>query len=114
LQELFKKVGNTGGALHAPSRRLHPAIPEIVGLTPRVSEFCKEFSAQQGIKIDFTRDPIPGKVNPDVVLCVFRQCIECPSLSASCRQQNSFLVSDHGSSFNPKGPEIEKGWASET
>jgi signal transduction histidine kinase len=37
-----------------------------------VSAYCKEFAAQQGIRVDFTHEGIPRSVPPEVALCLFR------------------------------------------
>jgi len=33
---------------------------------------CKEFTAKQGVKVDFTSNEIPRSLYPDVALCIFR------------------------------------------
>lgn len=72
LQELSKGAGELGADLHSLSRRLHSASLESLGLTPGISALCKEFAAQQRIKIESKLDSIPRVVDAAVALCVFR------------------------------------------
>ena len=72
LQNLSNQVGNIGGDLHTLSHRLHSASLESLGLAPTVGAFCKEFSAQQGVKVEFTHNRIPRKIDQEVGLYVFR------------------------------------------
>jgi signal transduction histidine kinase len=45
---------------------------ERLGLVPAVTALCKEFTIQQGIKVDLLTDSVPRSVHPDVALCLFR------------------------------------------
>jgi signal transduction histidine kinase len=72
LHELLDSASEMGADLHTLSHRLHSSTLERLGLVPGVSSFCKEFAAQQGIKVDFTHEGIPRSVPPDVALCLFR------------------------------------------
>jgi len=72
LHELVNSTSEIGADLHTLSHRLHSSALESLGLVPAIAALCKEFTAQQHIKIDFTSDGIPRSVNPDVALCVFR------------------------------------------
>ena len=122
LQELSTEVSKISGDLHTLSHSLYSSTLESLGLAPGVSAFCKEFSAQQGIKIDFTHDHIPRSVNPDVALCVFRIVQEglrnvkkhSGASSAQVRLQVvdsriHLLVSDQGAGFNPKELKMGEG-----
>ncbi|MGC1448862.1 MAG: ATP-binding protein [Candidatus Sulfotelmatobacter sp.] len=115
LQELSDEVGNISGDLHTLSHRLHSATLESLGLVAGVSAFCREFSAQHDIKIDFTPDATPRSVNPDVALCIFRIVQEClrniikhsgaSSAHLSLKVVDGtiqLLVRDEGVGFNPK------------
>ena len=72
LQKLSDAAIDLGADLHTLSHRLHSATLENLGLTPGLNALCKEFAAQQGIKIESTLDPVPRSVDPEVALCVFR------------------------------------------
>jgi signal transduction histidine kinase len=72
LHELLDSASEMGADLHTLSHRLHSSTLESLGLVPGVSAYCKEFAAQQGIRVDFTHEGIPRSVPPEVALCLFR------------------------------------------
>lgn len=72
LHDLLNSASELGADLHTLSHRLHSSTLESLGLVPAISASCKEFAAQQNIKIDLACDNIPRSLNPDVALCVFR------------------------------------------
>jgi signal transduction histidine kinase len=72
LHELVKSTSDLSADLHALSHRLHSSTLESLGLVPAVAGLCKEFTANQGIRVDFTSTKIPRSVHPDTALCVFR------------------------------------------
>jgi signal transduction histidine kinase len=115
LQELSSAASELGSDLHTLSHRLHSATLENLGLTPGVSAFCKEFSAQSGIKIESTLDRASRSVDPDVALCVFRIVQEglrnVKKHSGASKAQVAMQlvdgtihlsVCDQGAGFNPK------------
>jgi signal transduction histidine kinase len=93
-----------------------------LGLAAGVRAFCKEFSAQQGIEIEFSHNDIPRKIRPDVVLCVFRivqeglRNMKKHSGAASalvCLQvigsRIHLHISDQGVGFDPKEQKMREG-----
>ena len=72
LHELARSTSELGSDLHTLSHRLHSSTLESLGLVPAVGALCKEFTAKQGIRVDFTADEIPRAINPDTALCIFR------------------------------------------
>jgi signal transduction histidine kinase len=72
LHGLLDSASEMGADLHTLSHRLHSSTLERLGLVTGVSAFCKEFAAQQGIRVDFTHEGIPRSVPPEVALCLFR------------------------------------------
>jgi signal transduction histidine kinase len=72
LRELINSTTQFGDDLHTLSHRLHSSTIESLGLVPAVSALCKEFTATQNIRVDFTSDEIPRSVDPDAALCIFR------------------------------------------
>jgi signal transduction histidine kinase len=115
LHELLDATGEMGADLHTLSHRLHSSTLERLGLVPGVSAFCKEFAAQQGIKVDFTHEGIPRSVSPEVALCLFRLVQEglrnLKKHSGASEGQVSLAmvrnilhlsICDHGVGFDPK------------
>jgi signal transduction histidine kinase/ABC-type uncharacterized transport system substrate-binding protein len=122
LQELSDAASELGADLHTLSHRLHSATLENLGLTPGISAFCREFGAQQGIKIDSKLDLIPRSVNPDVALCAFRIVQEslrnvkkhsgASSAQVSLKLEEATIhltVCDQGVGFDRKKPMNSEG-----
>jgi len=72
LRELVRSTSELSTDLHTLSHQLHSSTLESLGLVPAVAALCKEFTANQGIRVDFTSTEIPRSVHPDTALCVFR------------------------------------------
>ncbi|MGC2283263.1 MAG: ABC transporter substrate binding protein [Candidatus Acidiferrales bacterium] len=72
LHELVKSTSELSTDLHTLSHRLHSSTLESLGLVPAVAALCKEFTTNQGIRVDLTSTEIPRSINPDTALCVFR------------------------------------------
>ncbi len=72
LRELLNSTVQLGDDLHTLSHRLHSSTIESLGLVPALTALCKEFTVQQGIRVDLTADEIPRSTDPDAALGVFR------------------------------------------
>jgi signal transduction histidine kinase len=72
LRELVKSTGEIGADIHSLSHQLHSSTLESLGLVPAVAAMCKEFTALQAIKVNFSSNGIPPSVRPEIALCVFR------------------------------------------
>ncbi len=70
--ELFDYISELGADLHSLSHRLHSSTLESLGLVAGLKAFCKEFSDQQGIQVDFASENIPHGIPGDRALCIFR------------------------------------------
>jgi signal transduction histidine kinase len=115
LHGLLDSASEMGADLHTLSHRLHSSTLERLGLVTGVSAFCKEFAAQQGIRVDFTHEGIPRCVPPEVALCLFRLVQEglrnLKKHSGASEGQVSLAmvhnilhlsICDHGAGFDPK------------
>ena len=72
MQELMESASDLGADLHSLSHRLHSTTLERLGLAAGVASFCKEFSAQQGLQVEFSQQDLPRSVSPEIALCLFR------------------------------------------
>jgi signal transduction histidine kinase len=72
LRQLVRSTSELSTDLHTLSHQLHSSTLESLGLVPAVAALCKEFSSNQGIRVDFTSCEIPRSIYPDTALCVFR------------------------------------------
>jgi len=72
LHDLVKSTSELSTDLHTLSHQLHSSTLESLGLVPGVASLCKEFTVNQGVRIDFTSTEIPRSIHPDTALCIFR------------------------------------------
>jgi signal transduction histidine kinase len=72
LHRLLDVASEIGSDLHAISHRLHSSTLKTLGLVAGVRSFCNEFTAQQGVRVEFMHNEIPRTIPPDLALCLFR------------------------------------------
>jgi PAS domain S-box-containing protein len=58
--------------IHNLSHELHPAKLDSLGLVAAVGGFCREFSTQHGLHVQFAHHQMEGPIPKDVTLCLFR------------------------------------------
>ena len=122
LRQLAAEAGKLGDDLHTLSHRLHSATLESLGLVQGVSAFCKEFSTQQGLRIDFTHEQVPPSVDSEIALCAFRTVQEAlrnikkhsgvTSARVCLNASNNsihLIISDLGVGFDPKDLRLSQG-----
>ncbi len=63
--EILTEVKTLAHELYSP--RL-----EYLGIAGVVSSFCRDFGQKNEVEIDFTSEGFPGRVSPDISLCLFR------------------------------------------
>jgi len=98
------------------SHRLHSSKLDYLGIGAAASSFCKEFSEQQKVEIDFSDGGIPRSVPQEISLCLFRVLQE--SLQNAVKHsgvrkfrvelrrtlaQIQLTVKDMGVGFDPEG-----------
>jgi signal transduction histidine kinase len=122
LNGLLNSASELGADLHTLSHRLHSSTLERLGLVPGISSFCKEFTAQQCIEVNFSHDEPSRSAPSDVALSLFRIVQEClrnvakHSGASEARvtliQQDHHLhlsVSDDGAGFDPDDEQCKQG-----
>jgi PAS domain S-box-containing protein len=72
IGHLKQRLSDLGKDVQALSHRLHSSKLDYLGLTVAVSSFCREFSDQQRVEIDFTHARMPSSVPREISLCLFR------------------------------------------
>jgi PAS domain S-box-containing protein len=72
IEEVQEQLSDLLQDVHALSHRLHSSKLEQLGLGIAAESFCKEFSAQHKIKVDFRAENIPEDLPQEVGLCLFR------------------------------------------
>ncbi|HYK91278.1 MAG TPA: ATP-binding protein, partial [Acidobacteriota bacterium] len=58
--------------IHNLSHELHPSKLDSLGLVAAVGGFCREFSTQHGLHVQFAHHQVEGRIPKDVTLCLFR------------------------------------------
>jgi len=122
VHELFNRVGELGADLHSLSRRLHSSTLEHLGLVAGLKAFCREFSDQQDIQVEFAHENVPHGLPEDAALCIFRIAQEAlrnikrhsGANRAEVRLEWSgdrlhLSVSDRGTGFDSNKPSAERG-----
>jgi signal transduction histidine kinase len=92
---------------------LHSSKLQYLGIAAAIRGFCREFSAQQNVEIDFQNHDLPSHLPPDTSLCLFRVLQEALHNSAKHSGVRHFevrlwgtsseihlTVSDSGSGFD--------------
>jgi signal transduction histidine kinase len=72
IRLLLTTTSEIGADLHTLSHQLHSSTLERLGLVSGIRALCKEFTAQQGIEVDFHSGEMGREVAPDIALCLFR------------------------------------------
>jgi signal transduction histidine kinase len=72
IGELQKQTSQIVTDVQSMSHQLHSSKLEYLGIVTAMRGFCKEFSQQQKVEIDFVHHDIPSKVPQEISLCLFR------------------------------------------
>ena len=70
--ELSDRAHEIAADLHNLSYDLHPSKLEALGLLSALKSLCRDISQQSGVPIAFTHDCIPGGIDPNLSLCLYR------------------------------------------
>jgi PAS domain S-box-containing protein len=95
LQEQASDVANDVQSL---SHELHSSKLEYLGIAIAMRGFCKEFSEQQKVEIEFKNQDLPSPLSPDISLCLFRVLQEALHNSAKHSGVRHFEVRLWGTS----------------
>jgi signal transduction histidine kinase len=122
LNDLLNAASELGADIHTLSHRLHPMTLERLGLVPGISAFCKEFTAQQRIKVAFSHSGAIASVPSGIALSLFRIVQEClrnvakhsgaSEAQVTLTQQHQHLllsISDDGAGFDPDEERCRQG-----
>jgi PAS domain S-box-containing protein len=98
MRELQKQTSEIAIDIQSLSHELHSSRLEYLGITAAVRAFCKEFSEQQKVEIDFRTHDLPSSLPPDISLCLFRVLQEALHNSAKHSGVRYFEVRLSGTS----------------
>jgi len=93
LAQASEEAQNLGGDVQALSHRLHSSKLKHLGLAAAAGGFCREFSHQCGVKIDFQTGDIPNELSEDISICIFRVLQEAVQNAAKHSGTKDFQVS---------------------
>ena len=72
LEGLGVQASEIATSVQALSHRLHSSKLEYLGLVAALRGFCREFSDQHHVEVEFSHDPIPESLPQEISLCLFR------------------------------------------
>jgi PAS domain S-box-containing protein len=72
IEQVCQEVSDLGKNVQALSHRLHSSKLEYLGLAVAAGGFCKEFSQQYNVEVDFHCDSFPRTLSPEISICLFR------------------------------------------
>jgi PAS domain S-box-containing protein len=96
--ELWKQTNEIATDIQYLSHELHSSKLQYLGLVAAMRGFCREFSEQQNVEIDFQTHDLPNPLPPDVSLCFFRVLQEALHNSAKHSGVRHFKVRLWGTS----------------
>jgi signal transduction histidine kinase len=79
------------------AHELHSPRLEYLGIAAVMRSFCKEYSEREKVEIAFHCDNLPGRVPPDISLCLFRVLQEALHNAVKHSQARQFEVKLLGS-----------------
>lgn len=93
MAQASEEAQNLGADVQALSHRLHSSKLKHLGLAAAAGGFCREFSHQYGVKIDFQSGDIPNELSEDISICIFRVLQEAVQNAAKHSGTRHFQVS---------------------
>jgi PAS domain S-box-containing protein len=123
LRAVEARIRELSRAMNNRAHQLHPSYLETLGLTTAIQGFCRDFSKQHEIKVDFNPDKILSTDVPaNVSLCLFRivqeglQNVAKHSRTRACKvelttEQGQIVlrITDSGVGFDPASPRHKNG-----
>jgi len=114
LRTLAAQIRDIATDVHDISYALHPSWLESLGLVAGLKSLCRDASKLRNLRVYFTHTQIPGALEPDVSLCIYRIVQEAlhniarhsqaeeANVSVTCNDGHMALrITDLGVGFNP-------------
>jgi PAS domain S-box-containing protein len=102
IGHIKQRLSDLGKDVQALSHRLHSSKLDYLGLTVAANGFCREFSEQQNVEIDFTHEGMPRTVPKEISLCLFRILQEALQNAVKYSGVRHFSVKLEGTSAEVK------------
>ncbi len=98
MGELQKQASEIAANIQSLSHELHSSKLQYLGIVAAMRAFCKEFSEQQKVEIDFGPHDLPGPLPHTISLCLFRVLQEALHNAAKHSKMRLFEVRLWGTS----------------
>src|SRR5215469_4066361 len=72
IEEFVRQISEVSHNVQALSHRLHSSKLDYLGLVAAMQGFCREFSDQHHVEVNFSHDRVPDTVPKEISLCLFR------------------------------------------
>jgi PAS domain S-box-containing protein len=122
LEEIRRHCAEIAVDVQALSHKLHSSKLEYLGLAPAIRSYCREFSQQHDVNVQFTAENVPNFLPRDISLSLFRVTQEAlqNALKHSGIKHFSVVllgsgngiqleVSDLGAGFDVEGAKLDRG-----
>jgi PAS domain S-box-containing protein len=122
LEEIRRHCAEIAIDVQALSHKLHSSKLEYLGLAPAIRSYCREFSQQHNVNVQFAVENVPNFLPRDISLSLFRVTQEAlqNALKHSGIKQFSVIlrsssneiqleVSDRGVGFDVEGAMLDRG-----
>jgi signal transduction histidine kinase len=96
IRKIHQRLSDLGKDVQSLSHRLHSSKLEYLGLVAAASSFCKEFSKQHNVEIDFSHKDVPRDLPRELSLCLFRVLQEALQNALKHSGVCHFTVDLHG------------------
>ena len=100
IRQVREDLANLGNDIQALSHRLHSSKLEYLGIAAAAKGFCREFSEQQNVEIEYNHAGIPRSLPKEISLCLFRILQEALQNAVKHSGERQFRVELHGTSGN--------------
>ena len=122
MGELWERTSEIATDVQSMSHELHSSKLEVLGIVAAMRGFCREFSDQRKLEIDFQTYDLPSPLSADISLCFFRVLQEALHNSAKHSGVRHFevrlwgtsnemhlTVRDSGVGFDPEAAKKSRG-----
>jgi len=72
LKSLEAQAAGLSDDVRRMASQLRPSVLEHLGLAVALRSHCDQFSAREGIPIQFEERGVPGELSPEIALCLYR------------------------------------------
>lgn len=98
IRRVRERLFDLGKDVQLLSHRLHSSKLELLGLVVAASSFCREFSKQHKVEVDFSHRDVPRNLPKETSLCLYRVLQEALQNALKHSGGRHFTVEMHGRS----------------